>query len=57
MFRQNFVAKYAYVYMAKPICSNVPPFCLACLGTDSKFSAENIMARGGGAYIRRMHEA
>ena len=45
MFRQNSVAKYAYVYMAQPLCNNVPPFCLACLGTNNKFSAENVMAR------------
>jgi len=43
MFRQNSVAKYAYVYMAQPLCNNVPPFCLACLATDNKFYAENTM--------------
>ena len=45
MFRQNSVAKYAYVYMAQPLYSNVPPFCPAFLGTDNKFSAEKVMAR------------
>ena len=45
MFRQNSVAKYAYVYMAQPLCKNIPPFCLACLGNDNKFSTENVMAR------------
>ena len=45
MFRENTVSRYAYVYMAQPLCSNVPPICLACLGTDNKFKAEDIMLR------------
>lgn len=38
-------AKYAYVYMAKPLTLNAPPFCLACFGTDDKFTAEHVMLR------------
>ena len=45
MFQQHSIAKYAYVYMAQPLCNNVPPVCLACLGTNNKFCAENVMPR------------
>ena len=35
MFNSATIAKYAYNYMAQPLCVvNVPPFCLACFGTD-----------------------
>jgi len=27
--------------MAQPLYNNVPPFCLACLGTDNKFNDTN----------------
>ena len=43
MFCENAVSKYAYVYMAQPLCSGVPPICLACLGTDNNFTAEDVM--------------
>ena len=45
MFRKVSVAKYAYVYMAQPLWQNVPPFCLACFGTDNKFCAEDLLPR------------
>ena len=45
MFQQQSIAKYAFIYMAQPLCNNVPPVCLACLGTNNKFSAENVMPR------------
>ena len=45
MFCENAVSKYAYVYMAQPLCSSIPPICLACLGTDNKFKAEDVMLR------------
>ena len=45
MFQQQSIAKYAYIYMAQPLCNNAPPVCLACLGTNNKFSAENVMPR------------
>ena len=38
--KKSFSAKYAFVYMAQPLCQNVLAFCLACLGTDNKFTAE-----------------
>ena len=45
MFQNNSIAKFAYVYIAQPLCSDVPPFCLACIGTDNKFTAMNVMQR------------
>ena len=45
MFHNHTIAKYAYIYMAQPLCITVPPVCLACLGIDNKFDAENVMAR------------
>lgn len=43
MFSKNQMAKYAYVYMAKPLAVDAPSFCLACFGTDNKFTAEHVM--------------
>ena len=45
MFKTSDIAKYAYVYMAQPFCSSVPPFCLACLGTNNKFTAKDALLR------------
>ena len=45
MFSKNQMAKYAYVYMATPLAVDAPPFCLACFGTDNKFTAEPVMLR------------
>ena len=45
MFADNTLAKYAYVYMAQPLAQNVPAYCLACFGTDNKFTAELILQR------------
>ena len=45
MFQNNPIAKFAYIYMVQPLCSNIPPFCLACIGTDYKFTAMNVMKR------------
>ena len=44
-FSNGEVAKYAFVYMAQPLCQNVPAFCLACLVTDNKFTAEQVLKR------------
>jgi len=43
MFQNNTVAKYAYVYQA--LCTDVSPFCLACIGTNNKFDSLAIMQR------------
>ena len=45
MFNSASVSKYAYIYMAQPLASNIPPFCLACLGSDQKFTAQHILQR------------
>ena len=31
--------------MAQPLFRGVPPFCLACMGTDSKFTTRHVMLR------------
>ena len=43
MFRSAAKAKYAYVYMAQSLCLTAPPFCLACIGCDNKFTAQHVM--------------
>ena len=45
MFETNKRSKYAYVYMAQCLSNNIPPYCLACLGTDNCFSALDILNR------------
>ena len=45
MFKTAAIAKYAYVYMAQSLCLNAPPFCLACIGSDNKFTAQHVMLR------------
>lgn len=45
MFAEFPVARYAYVYMAQPVHQNVPPFCLSCLGTNNKFTAQEVLLR------------
>ena len=45
MFQKNAISKYAVVYVAQPLSSNAPPFVLACLGTDNKFTAKHVLQR------------
>ena len=48
MFCKNPIAKYAYIYMAQPLCHNVPPIymlSILILGTNNKFSAEDLLPR------------
>ena len=45
MFENGSISKYAYVYMAQPLGCNIPPFILACLGTDNKFTAKYVLQR------------
>ena len=45
MFKTASLAKYAYVYMAQPLDSKAPPFCLACVGSNNKFTAEQVLLR------------
>ena len=52
MFHNTPLAKYAYVYMAQPLYRGVPPFCLACMGTDNKFTAQHVMLRWKHIYMQ-----
>ena len=45
MFADHTLARYAYVYMAQPLDHNIPAFCLACFGTNNKFTAEHVLLR------------
>ncbi len=45
MFSDNLIAKYAYVYMAQPLCDKAPSFCLACFGINNKFTAKEVLLR------------
>jgi len=45
MFQSATKAKYAYVYMAQSMCLNAPPFCLACIGSNNKFTAQHVLQR------------
>ena len=33
------------MYMAQPLFHSAPPFCLSCMGSDNKFSAEDVLLR------------
>ena len=47
MFATTTIAKYAYVYMVKPLGTyDVPAFCLSCFGTDNKFTTEQVVLSG-----------
>ena len=39
------VAKYAFVYMARPLAEDVPGFCLCSMGTNNKIAAEHVLKR------------
>ena len=45
MFKDNEIARYAYVYVVQPLCENIPPFCSACVGTNNNFTFETILNR------------
>lgn len=45
MFKTASKAKYAYIYMAQTLCLGAPSFCLACMGSDNKFTAQHVMLR------------
>lgn len=44
-FQNGKVANNAFVFMAQSLCDGVPAFCLACVGTDNKFSADLVLNR------------
>ena len=45
MFTDYSIAKYAYLYTATPLKEGVPSFTLACIGTDNKFTFEQVLKR------------
>ena len=45
MFSSAAIAKYFYVYITQPLGAGIPPFCLACFGTDQKFTARHVLQR------------
>ena len=46
MFSAHEISKYAYVYMVQPLAApDVPSFCLACFGTNNKFTSEHVLLR------------
>lgn len=45
MFASNELAKYAYAYGAQPVRLNVPAFCFACMGSNNRFTAEDVLQR------------
>ena len=45
MFVTNELAKYAYAYVAQPVSLNVPAFCIACIGSNNCFKAEDVLQR------------
>ena len=51
-FKVGEVANYAFVYMAQSLCPDVPAFCLACMGTGNKCTADLIIKRW--KYISRV---
>ena len=55
MFKENEVAKFTYIYMAQALSLRVPAFCLVCLGTDNRFTAENVLKRWKYIYLECKH--
>ena len=45
IFKTRPLSKFAYIYVAQPLCDGVPSFCLACIGTDNKFDYHSILLR------------
>ena len=45
MFQNNAISKCAVVCMVQSLYHNAPPFILACLGTDNKFTAKHVLQR------------
>ena len=43
MFQKVSIAKYAYLYAAQPLKEGAPSFCLACVGTNNKFTALQVL--------------
>ena len=50
-FQDGEFAKYAFVYVAQTVTKDVHPFCLCCLGTNNKFTAEQVLQRWKYIYL------
>lgn len=44
-FREENVANNAYVYMAQPLVTNAPAFCLTVFGSDNRFTNNHVESR------------
>ena len=44
-FQTGMLAKNVFVYMAQSLSDSVPAYCLACIGTNNKFSADLVLRR------------
>ena len=42
-FSNHSIAKYSYLYTATPLKEGAPSFTLACLGSDNKFTHEQVL--------------
>ena len=46
MFASNELAKNMHMqYIAQPVCLNVPAFCFACMGSNNRFTADDVLQR------------
>ena len=45
IFMKESKASYAYLYMAQALSSGVPPFCLALIGSDNRFTNKTVVGR------------
>ena len=52
MFKDNEIARFAYVYMAQALSKQVPAFCLACVGTNNCFNAVDVLKRWKHIYLQ-----
>ena len=52
MFKDNEIAKFAYMYMAQALSKQVPAFCLACVGTNNRFNAVDVLKRWKHIYLQ-----
>lgn len=43
MFLDQVVSKYAYLYTVTPLKAGIPSFTLACIGTNNKFTAKDVL--------------
>ena len=44
-FASTQVVNYAYVYIVAPLSEHTPTFCLACVGTDKRYTYNLVVQR------------